>query len=41
MEHFSTEVRYSGFALGYNAGAGPLGGVTPLGSYLGCLRMLA
>jgi MHS family proline/betaine transporter-like MFS transporter len=30
MEHFSTEVRFSGFALGYNAGAGLLGGVTPL-----------
>ncbi len=29
MEHFSTEVRFSGFALGYNAGAGLLGGVTP------------
>jgi MFS transporter, MHS family, proline/betaine transporter len=30
MENFSTEVRFSGFALGYNAGAGLLGGVTPL-----------
>ena len=30
MEHFSTEVRFSGFALGYNAGAGLLGGVTPV-----------
>jgi hypothetical protein len=40
MEHFSTEVRYSGFALGYNAGAGLLGGVTPLGSYLGALGCL-
>ena len=30
MEHLSTEVRFSGFALGYNAGAGLLGGVTPL-----------
>jgi MFS transporter, MHS family, proline/betaine transporter len=30
MEHFSTEVRFSGFALGYNIGAGLLGGSTPL-----------
>jgi MFS transporter, MHS family, proline/betaine transporter len=30
MENFSTEVRFSGFALGYNVGAGLLGGVTPL-----------
>jgi MFS transporter, MHS family, proline/betaine transporter len=29
MENFSTEVRFSGFALGYNVGAGLLGGVTP------------
>jgi MFS transporter, MHS family, proline/betaine transporter len=29
MENFSTEVRFSGFALGYNVGAGFLGGVTP------------
>jgi hypothetical protein len=30
MEHFPTEVRYSGFAHGYNLGAGIFGGVTPL-----------
>jgi MFS transporter, MHS family, proline/betaine transporter len=30
MEHFPTEVRFSGFAFGYNAGAGLLGGTTPL-----------
>jgi MHS family proline/betaine transporter-like MFS transporter len=30
MEHFPTEVRFSGFALGYNLGAGIFGGVTPL-----------
>jgi len=30
MEHFSTEVRFSGFAFGYNFGAGLFGGTTPL-----------
>jgi MHS family proline/betaine transporter-like MFS transporter len=30
MEHFPTEVRFSGFAFGYNAGAGLFGGTTPL-----------
>ncbi len=30
MEHFPTEVRFSGFAFGYNAGAGIFGGTTPL-----------
>jgi MHS family proline/betaine transporter-like MFS transporter len=30
MEHLPTRVRYSGFALGYNAGAAIFGGTTPL-----------
>lgn len=30
MEHFPTDVRFSGFAFGYNVGAGLLGGTTPL-----------
>lgn len=30
MEHFSTAVRFSGFAFGYNLGAGLFGGITPL-----------
>jgi MHS family proline/betaine transporter-like MFS transporter len=30
MEHFSTEVRFSGCAFGYNFGAGLFGGTTPL-----------
>ncbi len=30
MEHFSTEIRFSGFAFGYNLGAGVFGGTTPL-----------
>ena len=30
MEHFPTAVRFSGFAFGYNIGAGVFGGTTPL-----------
>jgi MFS transporter, MHS family, proline/betaine transporter len=30
MEHFPTVVRFSGFAFGYNIGAGLFGGTTPL-----------
>jgi MHS family proline/betaine transporter-like MFS transporter len=30
MEHFMTEVRFSGFAFIYNIGAGVFGGTTPL-----------
>jgi MFS transporter, MHS family, proline/betaine transporter len=30
LEHFPTEVRFSGFAFGYNIGAGLFGGTTPL-----------
>ena len=30
MERFTTDVRFSGFAFGYNIGAGVFGGTTPL-----------
>ena len=30
LEHFSTTVRFSGFAFGYNVGSGLFGGTTPL-----------
>ena len=30
LEHFPTAVRFSGFAFGYNIGAGVFGGTTPL-----------
>jgi hypothetical protein len=30
LEHFSAEVRFSGFAFGDNIGAGVFGGTTPL-----------
>jgi len=41
MEHFSTDVRFSGFALGYNAGAPFWGRDSPGGELADSLNRLA